>query len=173
MSMLTNNVKWMCDKNDTHLQSTHAQFHRWKLFDQTWAAHQNWAVLKSPLKSFTCGLNAETNQPNHLKRSAKPRNRMAFGSETILVRRASIEPPSKPGIEMVENHVSRIKKAAEAIDGDCPLLTCIYPGFDCGSIGGDHVALSPKVAPSEAQLAHQASAVLGFMTQIRSIRLCK
>ena len=34
-----------------------------------------------------------------------------------------------------QNHASRIKKAAAAIYGwDCPLLTFIYLGLDCGSV---------------------------------------
>ena len=45
-------------------------------------------------------------------------------------------------IEMVyPEPCKRIKKAAAAISGwDCPLLTFIYPGFDCGSFWIEQLA---------------------------------
>ena len=44
------------------------------------------------------------------------------------------ESQSKPGKNGLPRTMYRIKKAAAAICGwDRPLLTFIYPGFDCGS----------------------------------------
>ena len=49
-----------------------------------------------------------------------------------------------------QNHASGIKKAdvrSYLWQGDCPLPTFIYPGFDCGSGGQEQEATERAILP--------------------------
>ena len=47
-----------------------------------------------------------------------------------------IESQSKPGSKMVyPEQCKELRRRPQLSGWDCPLLTFVYPGFDCGSIG--------------------------------------